>query len=404
MDAATLDGVDVAGRRVLLRADLNVPIEDGRITDLTRIERLTPTIRELAGKGARLIVVSHFGRPKGGPSPDLSLRPLATALGEVLGRPVAFAADSVGPVAEEAVAALGNGDILLLENTRFHPEEEANDEAFAAKLASLADIFVNDAFSAVHRAHASTEAVARLLPSYAGRLMEAELNALTAALGRPIKPVMAIVGGAKVSTKIDLLANLVRQVQILVIGGAMANTFLAARGLSLGRSLLERDMGQTVAEIVSAAAAAGCEIMLPIDCVVAGELKANASTSVVPVEAVPDGAMVLDIGPATVDRISSAMRNCRTLIWNGPVGAFETAPFDAGTVALAHEVARLTQAGELLSVAGGGDTVAALRAAGAVDRLTYVSTAGGAFLEWMEGKTLPGILALSRGAAAHERK
>ncbi len=395
MSYRTLDGLDVAGKRVLLRADLNVPVRDGRITDLTRIERLSPTIRELAEKGARVIVCSHFDRPKGKRVPEMSLAPMAVALGEVLGQSVAFADDCLGTVAQTAVAALGNGQVLVLENTRFHAGEEKNDPAMAAELAGLADLFVNDAFSAAHRAHASTEGVAHKLPAYAGRLMQAELEALTKALGTPVRPVLAIVGGSKVSTKLDLLGNLVGRVDLLVIGGAMANTFLAAQGISVGKSLQEAEMHATALEIVAKAKASGCEIVLPVDAVTAAEFRANPPTLTVGVDAIPADAMMLDVGPATVAALNARLSGVKTVVWNGPLGAFETAPFDAATVALAKAVASATQSGALLSVAGGGDTVSALRHAGVSDQFSYVSSAGGAFLEWMEGKTLPGVAALA---------
>jgi phosphoglycerate kinase len=391
----TLDGMDVAGKRVLVRADLNVPVRDGRISDMTRIERLCPTIRELSEKGAHVIVCSHFDRPKGKRVPSMSLEPMATALGEALGRKVRFAEDCVGVPAQQAIDALGNGDIAVLENTRFHAGEEANDPAFARQLADLADIFVNDAFSAAHRAHASTEGVAHLLPSCAGRLMQAELEALTAALEKPVRPVAAIVGGAKVSTKLELLGNLVGRVDVLVIGGAMANTFLAAQGLALGKSLQEAEMHQTARDILAQARAAGCEVVLPVDAVTATEFRADPPVKTVPVEAIPGDAMMLDAGPATVAAIVAKLGAIRTLVWNGPLGAFELHPFDAATNALAQEVARLTASGSLLSVAGGGDTVSALKKAGVLEKLSYVSSAGGAFLEWMEGKQLPGVAALS---------
>jgi phosphoglycerate kinase len=391
----TLDGLAVAGKRVLVRADLNVPVRDGRITDLTRIERLSPTIRELADGGARVIVFSHFDRPKGQRVPHMSLAPMAVALAEVLGRPVVFVEDSTGSVAQAAVDRMANGDVLLLENTRFHPGEEANDPALARDFAALAEIFVNDAFSAAHRAHASTEGVGRLLPAYAGRLMQAELEALDAALGNPARPVTAIVGGSKVSTKLELLGNLVGKVDVLVIGGAMANTFLAAQGVSVGRSLQEAEMHATAREILARAKAAGCEIVLPLDAVVAEEFRANPPTQVVPVNAIPAGSMMLDVGPATVADLAARLPGWRTLVWNGPLGAFETPPFDAATTALALAVANATEAGDLRSVAGGGDTVSALKHAGVVERMSYVSAAGGAFLEWLEGKTLPGVAILT---------
>jgi phosphoglycerate kinase len=395
MGFRTLDGVDVAGKRVLLRADLNVPVRDGKISDLTRIERLSPTIRELAGKGARVIVCSHFDRPKGKRVPEMSLAPMATALGQVLGAKVRFAEDCIGIPAQQAVDTLAAGNVLVLENTRFHAGEEKNDRGFAEALAKLADLFVNDAFSAAHRAHASTEGVAHLLPSYAGRLMQAELEALGAALDHPERPVMAIVGGAKVSTKLELLGNLVGRVQALVIGGAMANTFLAAQGVHVGKSLQEAEMHGLALEILGKAKAAGCEVLLPVDAVTATEFKPNPPTSMVAIGAVPDDAMILDVGPATVKLLSERIAQMHTLVWNGPLGAFETPPFDAATVAIARAVAAATDAGTLRSVAGGGDTVSALRHAGVMERLSYVSSAGGAFLEWLEGKTLPGVAALS---------
>ena len=393
-DWRPLDGVDVRGKRVLVRADLNVPLRDGRITDLTRIERLSPTIVELAGKGAKVIVLSHFDRPKGKVVPDMSLRPVAAALGAVLRRPTAFAADCIGPEAEAAVAAMAEGDILELENTRFHPGEESNDPALAKAIAANGDIFVNDAFSAAHRAHATTEGLAHLLPAYAGRLMQAELAALEAALSHPKRPVGAIVGGSKVSTKLDLLTNLITKVDLLVIGGAMANTFLAAQGAELGKSLQEPALHDTARAIVESAATHGCRILLPSDFVVSETFAPNPPTETVPANAVPANAMALDVGPATTETIIAAVKELKTLIWNGPLGAFETPPFDTSTMRLAIAVAEAT-AGGLISVAGGGDTVAALRLAGVTDRLTYVSSAGGAFLEWMEGKTLPGVAALA---------
>jgi phosphoglycerate kinase len=395
MGFRTLDGVEVAGRRVLLRADLNVPVRDGQITDLSRVERLSPTIRELAGKGAKVIVCSHFDRPKGKRVPSMSLEPLAGALGEVLGRRVRFAEDCVGVAAQQSIDRMANGDVLLLENTRYHAAEEANDDAFARCLAGLAEIFVNDAFSTAHRAHASTEGVARHLPAYAGRLMQAELEALDAALGNPVRPVMAIVGGSKVSTKIELLGNLCTKVEVLVIGGAMANTFLAAGGIGVGKSLQEADMHDTARTITAQAKAAGCEILLPLDAVTATEFRPDPPTRTVPIAAIPADAMMLDAGPATVAAIVARLSSMKTLVWNGPLGAFETPPFDAATNALAEAVAAATDAGRLRSVAGGGDTVSALRQAGVAERLSYLSTAGGAFLEWLEGKTLPAVAALS---------
>ena len=400
MGFRTLDGVDVAGRRVLLRADLNVPVRDGHITDLSRIERLSPTIRELSGKGAKVIVCSHFDRPKGKRVPSMSLEPLAGALGEVLGRRVRFAEDCVGVAAQQSVDRMANGDVLLLENTRYHASEEANDDAFARCLAGLAEIFVNDAFSTAHRAHASTEGVTHHLPAYAGRLMQAELEALDAALGNPVRPVMAIVGGSKVSTKIELLGNLCTRVDVLVIGGAMANTFLAAGGIGVGKSLQEADMHAIAREITAQAKAAGCEILLPVDAVTATEFRPNPPTKAVPIAAIPADAMMLDAGPATVAAIVARLAAIKTLVWIGPLGAFETPPFDAATNALAQAVAAATDAGRLRSVAGGGDTFSALRQAGVADRISYLSTAGGAFLEWLEGKTLPAVAALATAEPA----
>ncbi|MGC1412241.1 MAG: phosphoglycerate kinase [Acetobacteraceae bacterium] len=394
MSFRTLDGADVAGKTVLLRADLNVPVRDGKISDLTRIERLTPTIRELVAKDAKVIVCSHFDRPRGKRVPAMSLAPVATALGEVLGQRVRFAEDCIGVVAQQAVDRMSPGDVLVLENTRFYAAEENNDPGFAAELAKLADVYVNDAFSAAHRAHASTEGVAHLLPAYAGRLMQAELEALEAALGSPVRPVAAIVGGAKVSTKLDLLGNLVGKVNALVIGGAMANTFLAAQGLAVGRSLQEAEMHATALDILTRARAAGCEVVLPSDAVVAGELKPGVPTRAVSVTAVPGDTMILDVGPVTVAALIRHLSDWHTVVWNGPLGAFETPPFDAATTAFAKAVAEATGKGALRSVAGGGDTVSALRRAGVLDRMSYVSTAGGAFLEWLEGKTLPGVAAL----------
>lgn len=390
----TLDDLDVRGKRVLLRADLNVPVREGRITDATRIERLAPTIRELAEKGARVIVVSHFDRPNGKRVDTMSLAPLAAALRDVLDRDVYFADDCIGEEAHLAVGRMKDGDVLVLENTRFHPGEETNDPEMAAALAALADVYVNDAFSAAHRAHASTEGVARLLPSHAGRLMQAELEALTAALENPDRPVGAIVGGAKVSTKLELLGNLVGRVDVLVIGGAMANTFLAAQGVPVGRSLQEAEMHATALAILQRARAAGCEVVLPVDAVTAREFRANPPTRVVMIDQVPADGMILDVGPRTVAALVERLAGLRTLVWNGPLGAFETPPFDQATTALARAVAAATTAGRLRSVAGGGDTVAALKHAGVLDQMSYVSTAGGAFLEWLEGKILPGILAL----------
>lgn len=391
-----MDNVNVAGRRVLLRADLNVPMRDGKVTDATRLERLMPTITELSSKGAKVIVLSHFDRPKGKVVAEMSLKPVAEALGRVLGKPVGFAPDCIGPVAEEAIAKLRDGDILVLENTRFHAGEESNDPGFVKQLARLGDIYINDAFSAAHRAHASTEGVARHLPSFAGRLMQAEMKALEQALGTPERPVAAIVAGSKVSTKLDLLNNLVTKVDILVIGGAMANTFLAAQGINVGKSLQEADLHATALHILSLAASKGCEIILPQDVVVADKFEANTPTKVVKVSEIPASAMALDVGPATVEAFIKRLPEIKTIIWNGPLGAFETKPFDASTNALAKAVAEATKNGKIISVGGGGDTVSALKLAGVQQDMTYVSTAGGAFLEWMEGKILPGVEVLSR--------
>lgn len=393
----TLDQVEVAGKRVLVRVDLNVPMKDGVVTDATRIERAAITLAELADKGAKVIVLSHFGRPKNGPDSENSLSRLVAPLSKALGgRAVAFAEDCIGPKADAAVAALAPGGVLLLENLRFHAGEEKNDPAFIAALAQNGDLWVNDAFSAAHRAHASTAGLASKLPAAAGRLMQAELDALTKALGGGDRAkTVAMVGGAKVSTKLDILTNLVTRVGALVIGGAMANTFLYAQGHSVGASLCEKDMADTAKAILEKAAAVGCKIVLPVDLTVSGEFKAGAENSVVAATEVPDGKMALDIGPASVAEARKAFEAASTLVWNGPAGAFEIPPFDAGTVALAQAAADLTQAGKLVSVAGGGDTVAALAHAGAVEKFTYISTAGGAFLEWLEGKTLPGVAALA---------
>jgi phosphoglycerate kinase len=391
----TIDDLDVAGKRVLARVDLNVPMQDGKITDATRIERVASTLEELADKGAKVVVLSHFGRPKGR-DPKQSLKPLAAALGESVGRKIAFADDCVGPEAERAVAALKPGEILLLENTRFHDGEEKNEPAFAKQLAKLGDIYVNDAFSAAHRAHASTEGLAHLLPAAAGRSMQAELEALSRALEKPERPVMAIVGGAKVSTKLAVLEHLVEKVDVLVVGGAMANTFLLALGAGVGKSLVEPDLAAKARDVLARAERKGCEVALPSDAVIAAKLEENAPHEVVPVTAVPDDQMILDVGPATVAALALRLTGCKTLVWNGPLGAFETKPFDESTLAIARRAAELTREGHLVSVAGGGDTVAALAAAGVEDGLTYVSTAGGAFLEWLEGKTLPGVAALEK--------
>jgi phosphoglycerate kinase len=386
----TLDDVDVSGKRVLVRVDLNVPVENGKVADTTRIERVGPTIREIADKGGKAILLSHFGRPKG-PDPTQSLKLVAPTIAAVLKRPVAFAEDCIGEKAAAAVNAMKPGDILCLENTRFHRGEERNDPDFVAQLAALGDIFVNDAFSAAHRAHASVEGLARRLPSYAGRAMQDELEALTQVLQTPARPLAAIVGGAKVSTKLDLLGNLLGKVDTLIIGGGMANTFIAACGHSVGKSLCERDLLQTACDIMDQAKSNCREIVLPVDAVVAKEFAANAPSRVVAVDGVGDDEMILDIGPRSIEHVCSVLARVKTLVWNGPFGAFELEPFDIGTVEVAEAAAELTAAGKIVTVAGGGDTVAALNAAGAADRFTYVSTAGGAFLEWLEGKSLPGV-------------
>ncbi len=394
---ANLDDVDVRGKRVLVRADLNVPMRDGRVTDLTRIERSAETVRELMNKGARVVVLSHFDRPKGIRVPSMSLRPVAAALAQALGGGrVSFADDCIGPTAQAAVNSLGTGGVVLLENLRFHAGEEANDPAFAKALAANGDIYVNDAFSCAHRAHASTEALARLLPAAAGRSMQAELTALEKALAAPQRPVAAVVGGAKVSTKLDLLGNLIQKVDVLVIGGGMANTFLFARGVAVGKSLCEREMADTARDIERKAKARGCEIVLPTDVVIAGEFKAGAPSRTVPVGQVPPDQMILDLGPQTAAEIVRRLGTCKTIVWNGPLGAFEIPPFDACTNSVARAVAQMVQAGKVLAVAGGGDTVSALSHAGVASKFSYLSTAGGAFLEWLEGKELPGVAALMR--------
>ncbi len=392
MSWKTLDDMDLSGKRVLTRVDINVPVENGVVTDATRIERIVPTISDILAKGGTPILIAHFGRPKGKVVLDMSLRVVRPALETALGRSVRLIETLEGAenLTDEARAA----DVLLLENIRFHPGEEKNDRTLATRLAGLGDIYCNDAFSAAHRAHASTEALAHLLPACAGRLMQAELSALEAALGVPIRPVMAVVGGAKVSTKLDLLGNLVTRVDTLVIGGGMANTFLAAQGLNVGTSLCEHDMAGTVREIMTKAAAAQCEIILPADIVVTRKFAAGADNETLAVHLCPDDAMILDAGPQSVARVAQALEKAKTLIWNGPLGAFEITPFDAATNAAARHAARLSREGRLISVAGGGDTVAALNQAGAAEDFTYISTAGGAFLEWMEGKDLPGVAAL----------
>jgi phosphoglycerate kinase len=395
----TLEDVDVRGKRVLVRVDLNVPVENGKVADTTRIERVAPTIREIADKGGKVILLSHFGRPKGF-DPTQSLKLFAPAIAGVLQRPVAFAEDCIGDKARYAIDAMNPGDILCLENTRFHAGEETNDPAFVAQLAALGDIFVNDAFSVAHRAHASVEGLGRKLPTYAGRTMQDELEALTRVLEMPTRPLAAIVGGAKVSTKLDLLGNLLAKVDVLVIGGGMANTFLAALGHAVGKSLCEHDLLPTAREIMAIAKAKGREIVLPVDAVVAKTFTANAPSRVTVVERVAPDEMILDIGPRSVEHVCSVLARTKTLVWNGPFGAFELEPFDTGTVEVAEAVAELTAAGKLVSVGGGGDTVAALNAAGVTERFTYVSTAGGAFLEWLEGKVLPGVEVLRAKSAA----
>jgi phosphoglycerate kinase len=389
----TIDALDVKGKRVLVRADLNVPAKDGKVTDTTRIDRSAATLTDLAAKGAKVVILTHFGRPKGRDekySQKLLLEPLSKAVG----KPVAWADDCVGAAAEGVIAAMKDGDIALLENVRFHPEEEKNDPAFAKTLAGLGDLYVNDAFSTAHRAHASTEGLAHLMPAAAGRLMQAELEALGKALGNPEKPVAAVVGGAKVSTKLDLLGNLVAKVDYLIIGGGMANTFLFAQGKAVGKSLCEKDMADTARSILEKAKAANCHIVLPVDAVVAGEFAENAPNKVVSIDEVPDDMMILDAGPASAETIIDRIGGCKTLVWNGPLGAFEIKPFNMATNAVAQAAAERTKQGKLLTVAGGGDTVAALAAAGVDEQFSYVSTAGGAFLEWLEGKTLPGVAAL----------
>jgi phosphoglycerate kinase len=392
----TTDGLDLAGKRVLVRADLNVPAKNGVVTDATRLERVVPGLKALAARGARVIVLSHFGRPKDGPDRENSLAAVAEALGKIAGTPVALASDCVGEAAQKAVAALPNGAILVLENTRFHKGEEKNDPEFSKALAALGDLFVNDAFSAAHRAHASTEGVTHLLPSYAGPLMMEEISALRTALEQPKRPVAAVVGGAKVSTKIPVLTNLSAKVDKLIIGGGMANTFLLAGGVEIGKSLAEPDLVETAREIMHAAKARSCEIVLPQDVVVAARFEAGAPSRTVITTEVPADQMILDVGPKTVAHYVDVLSRCETLLWNGPLGAFEIAPFGEGTFALARAAAERTKAGSLVSVAGGGDTVAALNAAGVTDDFTYVSSAGGAFLEWLEGRELPGVAALAR--------
>ena len=393
----TLDNADLRGKRVLVRIDLNVPMKDGKVTDLTRINAAAPTINDIAKAGGKVVILAHFGRPNGKRVPEMSLKPVRTAIAAVLGKPVEFADDCVGEVASAAIDRMKPGDVLLLENTRDHAGEEENDSAFTAALAALGDAYVNDAFSTAHRAHASTEGLAHYMPAYAGRTMESELKALDAALGgQPKRPVVAVVGGAKVSSKIDLLENLIKKVDILVIGGGMANTFLLAQGLPMGKSLAEPGLVETAKRIMEAAKTSGCEIVLPVDAVVARQFAANVPTEIVPVDKVPADAMILDVGPESVKAVAKAFDRAATLVWNGPLGAFELTPFDKATVAAARHAAERTKTGKLLSVAGGGDTVAALNHAGVVDQFSYISTAGGAFLEWLEGKALPGVQALRK--------
>lgn len=402
MDLTQLKSIadaDVSGKRVLVRADLNVPVADGVVTDATRLERVLSGLKDLSTRGARVVVISHFGRPKAGSDPEMSLIPVAAKLGELLGRDVIFIPDCVGADVEGSIAALAPGDIAVLENLRFHKGEEKNDPDFTAALARSGDIYVNDAFSAAHRAHASTEGLARLLPAYAGPLMLEEISALRAVLEAPQRPVAALVGGAKVSSKIPILKHLLSKVDKLIIGGGMANTFLMSHGVDIGKSLAEPEMLETAREIMTEAKARGCAVVLPEDAVIAREFKSGVANAVVPTLAVPSDAMILDVGPKSVAHMSAVLKECRTLLWNGPLGAFEIPPFGTGTFALAREAARLTLEGKLTTVAGGGDTVAALNAAGVTSDFTYVSTAGGAFLEWLEGRELPGVAALVRAQA-----
>ncbi|MCP5365443.1 MAG: phosphoglycerate kinase [Hyphomicrobiales bacterium] len=392
----TIDDIDVAGKRVLVRVDFNVPMKDGKVTNTTRIDRTVPSLLELADKGAKVIILAHLGRPKGKKNPEFTQKPVAECLAQQLGRPVKFAPDCIGPDAAEVVNALQPGEFAMLENVRFYAEEEKNDPEFAKKLAELGDVLVSDAFSCSHRAHASVEGLAHIIPAVAGRLMQAELEALEAALENPERPSAAVVGGAKVSTKLDVLGNLSKKVDYLVIGGAMANTFLYAQGVKVGKSLCEQDMADNARAIIDAAKQAGCEIVLPTDVVVADEFKEGAPASTVDVNAVPDDKMILDVGPGSIETLNAKLGGLKTIMWNGPLGAFEVTPFDKGTNAVAQEAAKLTKAGKLKSVAGGGDTVAALQHAGVGDDFSYVSTAGGAFLEWLEGKTLPGVVVLRK--------
>ncbi len=389
----TLDSAELKGKRVLVRVDVNVPMENGKVTDTTRLDRILPTLNEISKKGGKVIMLAHFGRPKGAPNPDFSLKPVAEAMAGLLGKPVGFAEDCIGEKAA-AVAKMADGDLLLLENTRFHKGEEKNDPALVEQMAEIGDVYVNDAFSSAHRAHASTEGLAHKMPAFCGRAMQAELEALSKALDNPARPLAAVVGGAKVSTKLELLGNLTKKVDFLIIGGGMANTFLAAQGKKVGKSLCEHDLLDTAREIIKTAATNKCQIVLPVDGVVAQEFKAHAPSHVVSVDHIGDADMMLDAGPKSVAEVEKVLTACKTLVWNGPFGAFELEPFDAATNAVARYAARLTAEGKLLSVACGGDTVAALNHAGVGDKFTYVSTAGGAFLEWLEGKVLPGVEAL----------
>jgi phosphoglycerate kinase len=401
MSWKTLDDMDLKGKRVLTRVDINVPVEDGKVTDTTRIDRIVPTIKDILAKGGKPILMAHFGRPKGKVVPEMSLKVTVPALEAALGQKVSFADESTGKTNADYIAEMGDGDVLLLENVRFNPGEESNDPAFIDALASLGDVFCNDAFSAAHRAHASTTGVATRLPSCAGRLMQAELQALEKALSKPEHPVVAVIGGAKVSTKLDLLGNLISKMDQIIIGGGMANTFLAADGYDVGKSLCEHDLADTAREIVARAKAGGCELILPVDVVTATEFKAGAASQTVGIDEVSSDAMILDAGPKSVARIKDVFDEAKTLVWNGPLGAFEIPPFNAATDAAAMCAADLSAAGELLSVAGGGDTVAALNKSGAAEKFTYISTAGGAFLEWLEGKTLPGVAALETSGKGH---
>ncbi len=401
MSWKTLDQIDLNGKRVLTRVDINVPVKDGKVTDTTRIDRIVPTIKDILAKGGKPILMAHFGRPKGKVVPEMSLKVTVPALEAALGQKVSFADESTGKTNADYIAEMGDGDVLLLENVRFNPGEESNDPAFIDALASLGDVFCNDAFSAAHRAHASTTGVATRLPSCAGRLMQAELQALEKALSKPEHPVVAVIGGAKVSTKLDLLGNLISKMDQIIIGGGMANTFLAADGYDVGKSLCEHDLADTAREIVERAKAGGCELILPVDVVTATEFKAGAASQTVGIDEVSGDAMILDAGPKSVARIKDVFDEAKTLVWNGPLGAFEIPPFNAATDAAAMCAADLSAAGELLSVAGGGDTVAALNKSGAAEKFTYISTAGGAFLEWLEGKTLPGVAALETSGKGH---